>query len=553
MNAVRWMLFCLSAIALVGALILSVGPIAAQESPDFTGDPLPTDRGQYFAGSGMCTSCHRDMVDETGADVSLDTAWQSSMMANAARDPYWQASVRIETLVHPELASVIEDKCATCHMPMAASTYHVNEEYAPVLDDGLVDPANPLHGLAMDGNSCTLCHQIEGSNFGLAESFSGGYAIDYSLPQGERITYSQFQSSPKQAEMMANASGYTPELGLHIQQAELCATCHTLYTPYVDDNGEIAGVFPEQMPYLEWKHGNFSADMPCQACHMPNAQGRVVTSVTGGPPRSPFSMHNFVGGNAYMQQVFLNYGAELGVTASSDHFTATRTRVLDQLENWAAQVTIPEVALEGARMRADVQIDVMTGHKFPAGFPSRRAFVHFVVTDADGNVLFESGEFDDNGRIADDDRDNDPAQFEPHYAVISAEDQVQIYETVMADVNGDVTTILLHGAGYIKNNRLLPIGFDKTTAPLDIAVRGAAYYDSNFVGGQDCVMYTVDVGDAAGPFTVTAELYYLSIGYYWAETVRDYDSTESDVFLNVYDGTPNTPVLVGAASVTVGD
>ncbi len=160
MNAVRWMLFGLSAVVLAGALILSAGPIAAQEAPDFTGDPLPTDRGEYFAGSGTCTSCHRDMVDETGADVSLNTAWQSSMMANAARDPYWQASVRIEALVHPELASVIEDKCATCHMPMAASTVHADEEHAPVLDNGLLDPAHPLHGLAMDGNSCTLCHQI---------------------------------------------------------------------------------------------------------------------------------------------------------------------------------------------------------------------------------------------------------------------------------------------------------------------------------------------------------------------------------------------------------
>ena len=111
--------------------------------------------------------------------------------------------------------------------------------------------------------------------------------------------------------------------------------------------------------------------------------------------------------------------------------------------------------------------------------------------------------------------------------------------------------MLLRGAGYAKNNRLLPLGFDKTTASLDIAVKGRAYYDVDFVGGSDCVRYTFEVEDAPGPYTITAELYYQSISYNWGEKIRKYDSAESTAFLRYYDALPNTPVLVGSASVTV--
>ena len=62
----------------------------APEAPqaDYPGLSLPTDRGDFFAGSGICAVCHTQMVDEAGKDVSIDADWRSSMMANAARDPY---------------------------------------------------------------------------------------------------------------------------------------------------------------------------------------------------------------------------------------------------------------------------------------------------------------------------------------------------------------------------------------------------------------------------------------------------------------------------------
>ncbi len=110
---------------------------------------------------------------------------------------------------------------------------------------------------------------------------------------------------------------------------------------------------------------------------------------------------------------------------------------------------------------------------------------------------------------------------------------------------------MLHGAGYIKNNRLLPNGFDKATAWDDIAVIGAALADEDFTGGGDRVQYSIDVGDAEGPFTVEAELMYLSIGYNWAEKLRGYEDAEAQQFLSFYDSVPNTPVQVAAATAQV--
>ena len=48
----------------------------------------------------------------------------------------------------------------------------------------------------------------------------------------------------------------------------------------------------------------------------------------------------------------------------------------------------------------------------------------------------------------------DPAAYEPHYATITSPDQVQIYEAIIQDSEGNVTTTLLKGAGYLKHNIL---------------------------------------------------------------------------------------------------
>jgi hypothetical protein len=70
-----------------------------------------------------------------------------------------------------------------------------------------------------------------------------------------------------------------------------------------------------------------------------------------------------------------------------------------------------------------------------------------------------------------------------HHTEIRSRDLVQIYEAILLDSEGAVTTGLLKAVRYAKDNRLLPRGFDKTTAPPDAAVHGDALADADFVGG----------------------------------------------------------------------
>ena len=108
-------------------------------------------------------------------------------------------------------------------------------------------------------------------------------------------------------------------------------------------------------------------------------------------------------------------------------------------------------------------------------------------------MVFESGAVRPDGSIEGNDNDTDAAAFEPHYTEIRSRDQVQIYESIMVDANGALTTGLLTAVRYVKDNRLLPHGFDKQTADKDIAVLGDAADDANFTGAGDRVRYSVAV------------------------------------------------------------
>jgi hypothetical protein len=488
------------------------------------------------------------MTDESGADVSTDRLWRSAMMANSARDPYWQASVRAEVLAHPDYGGVIEDKCATCHTPMARFRATYEGQQGQLLDQGFLDPDHNLHTMAIDGVSCNLCHQIRDVGLGEFGSFSGHFVIDSQLPMGERLAYGPYPVKPGLSQVMQASSGFVPVQGEHVERSALCATCHTLYTPYIDDSGQIAGEFPEQTPYLEWLQSDYRETQACQDCHMPPAQGGVQLSVTGGPKRSPFFQHLFIGGNAYMLDVLKQFGEELAVTATAEHFESKRQSTLEHLRDATAEIALQEVNRSGSELALTAVITSHVGHKFPSGFPSRRAWLHLVVQDGEGQIVFESGAANDDGSITGDDHDLDATRFEPHYAVIDDPGQVQIYESMMHDTNGDGTLILLRGAGYIKDNRLLPAGFEKGGVDADIAVYGWAVQDADFAAGGDRVSYRIDVADARGPFSITAELLYQTISFRWAQKLQAYDAQEPQRFLDYYGSVPNRPIVV--ATVT---
>jgi hypothetical protein len=513
---------------------------------------LPAEQGEFFATSGTCAVCHTQTLDSLGNDVSLDSQWRSSMMANSGRDPYWQAGVRNEILTNPEYAGFIEDKCSTCHMPMGRFTEYAHGTEAKVLDEtGMTNPDHPLHTLAMDSISCSLCHQFEGENLGTEDSFSGHYEINTELPMGERHAYGPFEVSEVNALVMQAASGFVPTQVDYMRDSEVCGVCHTLYTPTLNKEGEIVGEFAEQMVYPEWQYSSYRETDSCQDCHMPAAEGDVVMSITGGDPRNPFMQHIFVGGNFYMPDLIRRHGDELQNNSSDEQIDATIAQVMDLLQNRTATVSIDNVTRDGTELVADITVTSLVGHKFPTSYPARRTWLHVTVQDADGSVIFESGAFNDDGSIEGNDNDTDATLYEPHYTVIHEADEVQIYEAIMSDVDGLPTTTLLFGSGYLKDNRLLPDGFDKANAPEDFAVWGLAASDDDFTAGADQLRYVIETGEASGPFTITVELLYQSIAYRWAHNLERHDSFETNRFLRYYNETPSPAGLVTQATLEV--
>ena len=161
----------------VAALLPFVAPVSVHE-PAAAQDPAPAASRPVFATSDQCIACHSNIVDDEGADISIGHAWRATMMANAARDPYWQAAVRRESMDNPGLQAAIEDTCSTCHMPMARTAARADGRMGEVFaHTGRPAAASAETAQAWDGVSCTVCHQITADNFGEHESFDGGYVI----------------------------------------------------------------------------------------------------------------------------------------------------------------------------------------------------------------------------------------------------------------------------------------------------------------------------------------------------------------------------------------
>jgi hypothetical protein len=314
----------------------------------------------------------------------------------------------------------------------------------------------------------------------------------------------------------------------------MCATCHTLYTEAFDAAGEKVGTLPEQVPYLEWRHSAFATERSCQSCHMPEVESVPISSVAG-EPRERLSRHTFLGGNFFMLRMLNRYRRELGVVAPAPELEAAAQATLRQLATDTARIAIERVEVRDGTLEADVLVRNLTGHKLPTGYPSRRAWSHLAVRDAAGTVLFESGAVGATGAIAGNDNDANPAAFEPHHDVIRSTQDVQIYEAIMGDPRGTVTTGLLQATRYLKDNRLLPRGFDKAAAEPDIAVIGSAAQDADFTAESDRVRYRIVVPDAAGRLTVEAELRYQTIAFRWADNLRAYDAAEPRRFVAYWD------------------
>ncbi len=516
------------------------------------GQGLPTQESTLFSGSGNCVMCHEPgppnnqaLRTPAGEDVSPITQWRSTMMANAARDPFWQAKVTAEISANPHLQSVIEDKCTTCHAPMGRTeaVWH-DSTYQYTLAEMQQDT------LAMDGVSCTACHQIQDVNMGQGSSFSGGYVID-----NIRQIYGPYDNMLIQP--MATWVNYVPVYSPHVKTSEICATCHTLFTPTVDNQGNIIGEQPEQTPYLEWRNSVYpAANTECQTCHMPALQTPITISnrPTGLPSYAPYPQHYFVGANVFMLKMFKNHSSEIGVTATPEQMDSTIARTERMLQEQSADLSAQAGWRSADTLEIKATLKNNAGHKLPTAYPSRRVWLYVSVQDANGQTLFRSGAWDAQGEILHLD-----APYEPHHDIITDSTEVQVYETVMHDVDSSVTYTLLRLAGYLKDNRIPPEGFLRTGPFYDSTrIAGAALNDPNFNRsgavegtGADTVTYRIGVSGISQADRVEIKLLYQTIKPAYAQDIFQYNTPEILRFQNFYNQADKRPFTMDSLLLTV--
>ncbi len=548
----------LSAICLLtvcGAnLVNSTGPEYHYHTPSeirafgANGLDLPLDSNAYFRGSGHCDGCHgydptgNANVNAQGEDISPIERWRSTMMANSAKDPLWKAKVSHEVTVNPAHKVALESKCTTCHAPMGNHFNQMQGESIFTMDSLSLDTAG------QDGVSCMVCHAQSEDQLG--DLNSGNLNFD---PSGNVFgPFDKLFTAP-----MNDLIGITPVYSERINDAGICAGCHTLLTNSVDLNGNLTGAtFVEQATYHEWLNSQYddagANPATCQSCHMPRIEESVIISAnySGLTPRSPFALHELTGANVFMLRILKDNAAELDIRASDANFDTTIAATLRLLQQESLEMDLSLAGLSSDTIYYQLDMTNIAGHKFPSGYPSRRVFVEFVVLDdATGDTVFQSGVLRPDLELTGVDTSQD---FEPHYDMINDESEVQIYEMVMGDINGDYTSTLERAYAPLKDNRFTPIGFTTSHAVYDTTeIIGTALTDDNFNydsgiegSGTDRLRYHVPLNGFNGSVTASASVYYQTLPPRFTREMFAYNTPEIDAFRTMYDNADKLPTLV---------
>lgn len=521
----------------------------------------------HFAKSTDCALCHSfastatAMRDEKNRNVAPFDLWSGSMMANSAVDPYWRAVVSAEIVATPSQKPHIEEVCSRCHAPMSAPV--TTSPDGEVLAFLSADHAKVEH--ARDGVSCTVCHQISSKGLGTDSSFTGGFQFNI-----KREIYGP-HANPVTMPMQRHV-GYTPTKADHLLSSAMCATCHTVITESFDNQGSATHVhLHEQAPYLEWRNSIFNDEVEsntgtarsCQNCHVPQSDiegNAIFTRLAHNPggrdfpflnPREPYGRHTFAGGNVFMTQLLRDNRQSLRISTPADAFDRVIAESRKMLQQDTARISMTTVAIKSETTIVSVTVENLSGHKFPTAYPSRRAWLEFVVRDNQGKIVFESGCVNERGQITDGNGPAIPSELaggptQPHYETISSSQQVQIYETFMQDTEGILTFALLRGSQFKKDNRLLPKGWSEqhvhaeTTRPIGIDD------DSNFAAGIDGVNYELHL--PSGLYKLEARLLFQSLSSRYVAELLNVDTPEVKLFAGLYDKANFAPEVISTAT-----
>jgi hypothetical protein len=330
-------------------------PPPPEDEGDGFHDPLslpkePTLSAESFKASSTCASCHARHYDE----------WRTSMHAYAMVDPVFRALVEVR---QEDYDGAQDPFCIQCHSAIATRGGEIQPGFS------FAD----LSPIALEGIGCEACHKVDE----VVRPYNAGHRLDPDGPQRGPID-----------DALENANhqvGYAP----FFSESLFCGTCHDVI--------EVSGLELER-PYGEWLESPaLASGQTCQDCHMPERQG----SAADGAPERTLHDHRFVGVDVPLAEGF----------ATEEETETIRQGVVALLEGSASlELVAPSEVASGDQL--DVLVSVtnqIPGHNFPTGTTFiRELWVELIATDADGQILYETGTLDDNGDLRHHFSDVDP-------------------------------------------------------------------------------------------------------------------------------------------------
>lgn len=445
------------------------------------------------------------------------------------------------------------------------------------------DQGDPQYGaLARDGISCAVCHHVDKTALGTENSYTGNWVAG---PPDE--VYGPYESVIEKP--MQHALGITPTYGEQIKGSDMCGTCHNILLPVFNNDGSLHSVTApngqqvtstyEQTTHLEWVNSDFAKQgsfESCQDCHMPNhykdqsLAGTKIANIESNEfaptthrlpdaditltPREEYARHALHGLNLFMNEMFQQFPLLLGVrqidymgsTTTQPALITTAESMTKMALEETADVIITQVdrSLDQGRVTVGVRVTNKVGHALPSGVGFRRVILELTMSDADGNLLWASGRTNALGVILDGISDTPLAtenginqtEYQPHYQRITSGSQAQIYQELIKDSDGYLTTAFLRRVDPVKDNRLRPRGYDpqvflnnpspyiQILGELEGEVKNDPYYSNPDLTGADVITYQASLSrEAASQVSrIDVRLYSQSIPpFYLQERFRD--------------------------------
>lgn len=496
-----------------------------------------------------CTSCHSNYLEPDDAEPY--DAWIQSMMAQAVRDPIWQAAV---TIANQDAAGAGET-CIRCHAPNA---WVMGRSTGGDLDALLPED--------YEGINCNFCHRL------VDPVLSGGSApedvaiigdlqmagLDFSQPgQGRFVLDPDDARRGPFFDVPYNFHNPVPIIPSNFhRKSELCASCHDVSTPtytrqpdgtYAPNmldaahpTGDPYDMFPEQRTYSEWLYsafadggvvfpdgrfgGNLTAILPnavpvstCQDCHMPDAftGGCVFWEQEPFFAREDMPRHDLHGANTWVQGAVLDEYGEFESGLTEDAVQSARAKAIAMLEA-ASDTELVQVGEE-----LSVRVINQSGHKLPTGYPEgRRMWLNVRFLDDADNPVAEHGAYDLGTATLD----------EQSTKVYHAEQGLDAAAAALTGLpEGTKFHLALSNKVYY-DNRIPPIGW--TNAEYEAS--GAAPVGVTYADGQHWDDTLFPIPPCATKAEVT--LYYQTTSRAYAEFLRDTVSDPmNDRGQNAYD------------------